>query len=113
MNYQEFRKTYSATLKKYPLIDQFFRDDIRAPHEFICVTTKYTRCGKQWKQTESRTETVTNQNYINSIDAVPFFRGMGFSERVKCGYTSFGFLPYSVSSTYPDGMSKTERVFYF
>lgn len=109
MPYIEFRKKFYGTLKKYPGMECTYN-----PHYAYRVeTTKYYKIGTKWhEKTEERTvETVPGHYYMNMIDAIPFFRNLGGSERVQMGYTLAGYIPTQLSSISPDGKEKIQRKF--
>lgn len=111
MNYQEFKKTYKWTLKNYPGADSMcnYSELIRLE------TVKYERPrrGSRWIETERRIELVNNEFYMNSVDAVPFFRNLGGFERVELNYTRAGYLPTFINSINPDSTKKVTRRFIF
>ena len=106
MSYSEFKKTYSYAVKQWPDVTAMFGSD----HYAITLTTEnYIKKGSQWKLTDSSTEEVTFFNYMNAIDAVPFFKGLGGSEKVTKSYTAAGLIPVEISSINPDRTEKTVR----
>lgn len=109
MPYIEFRKKFHRTLKTYPGMECAYN-----PHYAYRVeTTKYYKVGTKWhEKTEEKTiETVPGNYYMNMIDAIPFFRNLGGSERVQMGYTLAGYIPTQLSSISPDGKEKVLRKF--
>lgn len=107
--YTEFRKKFHHTLKRYPGIECTYN-----PHyAYEVTTTKYYKIGGKWhEKTEEKTvETVPGNYYMNMIDAIPFFRNLGGSERVQMGYTLAGYIPTQLSSISPDGKEKVIRKF--
>lgn len=109
MPYIEFRKKFHRTLKTYPGMECAYN-----PHYAYRVeTTKYYKVGTKWhEKTEEKTvETVPGNYYMNMIDAIPFFRNLGGSERVQMGYTIAGYIPTQLSSISPDGKEKIVRKF--
>ena len=107
MPYIEFRKKFHRTLKRYPGIECTYN-----PHyAYEVTTTKYYKVGGKWhEKTEEKTvETVPGNYYMNMIDAIPFFRNLGGSERVQMGYTLAGYIPTQLSSISPDGKEKVLR----
>ena len=92
MNYTEFKKKYPFATKEYPdTMSLPFNSD-----KFIGSMTK------------EETESITTQFYMNTLEAIPFFRNMG-SERVYKGYTIMGYIPYKIISISP---AKDERYIY-
>lgn len=109
MPYIEFRKKFHSTLKRYPGMECTYN-----PHyAYQVTTTKYYKIGNKWhEKTEEKTvETVPGNYYMNMIDAIPFFRNLGGSERVQMGYTLAGYIPTQLSSISPDGKEKVLRKF--
>lgn len=109
MPYIEFCKKFHRTLKRYPGMECTYN-----PHyAYEVTTTKYYKVGGKWhEKTEEKTvETVPGNYYMNMIDAIPFFRNLGGSERVQMGYTLAGYIPTQLSSISPDGKEKILRKF--
>lgn len=111
MTYQEIKNTYRWTMKHYP-----GAESMTTPHRLdetigTVATTRYAKQGSRWVETSAETEDLTPRFYLNSIDAVPFFRGLGGKERVTCGYTYRGYMPIEVLSTSPDGQQRIRREF--
>lgn len=109
MTYTDFRKKFYSTLKRYPGMECTYN-----PHyAYRIETTKYYKIGSKWhEKTDERTvETVPGHYYMNMIDAIPFFRNLGGSERVQMGYTLAGYIPVQLSSISPDGKEKILRKF--
>jgi hypothetical protein len=109
MPYIEFCKKFHRTLKRYPGMECAYN-----PHyAYEVTTTKYYKVGSKWheKTDEKTVETVPGNYYINMIDAIPFFRNLGGSERVQMGYTLAGYIPTQLSSISPDGKEKVLRKF--
>lgn len=111
MNYSEFKKTYAWTLKNYSSAHELFCDDFDGAHIGKVVTEKYEKRGGKWFLLSSERDDVTPVYYFNTVDAVPFFRGLGGLERVTCGYCVRGYVPLEIASISPDRMSKTVRKF--
>ena len=109
MPYIEFRKKFHRTLKRYPGMECAYNPY----YAYEVITTKYYKIGSKWhEKTEERTvETVPGNYYMNIIDAIPFFRNLGGSERVQMGYTLAGYIPTQLSSISPDGTEKIVRKF--
>ena len=109
MPYIEFCKKFHRTLKRYPGMECAYN-----PHyAYEVTTTKYYKVGSKWheKAEEKTVETVPGNYYMNMIDAIPFFRNLGGSERVQMGYTLAGYIPTQLSSISPDGKEKVLRKF--
>jgi hypothetical protein len=105
VSYDEFRKDYKWSLKKYPNIDKFYDY-----YDDVCGTvteTHYTKVGTQWKKTDSNTESFTGENYMKYIESVPFFRRGGQHETVKTCYTTIGNIPCEISAVMLD---RRERI---
>lgn len=117
MSYQEFRKTYWWAIKKYPQIDRLSWPIYHGDESPLGTVekTKYTRTSPsgEWKECEKSEEPFSAIYYINTVDAIPFFRNLGGYERVECGYTYTGYLPLWITSISPDKLTKTVRHFRF
>ena len=111
MTYAEFREAYRWTVKHYPDAINMLEVDTFLRLELV----KYERPAQntRWIETSREMELVDARNYMNIVDAVPFFRSWGGSERVECGYTYAGYVPTKVVSISPDKLSKTSRRFIF
>ena len=70
-----------------------------------------TLSGKSWKSKadEETIRKVKTDWYHNIFDGIPFFRGLGGSERVEYGYTYAGYLPVQCTSISPDRETKVIR----
>lgn len=112
MTYKEFQETYYYARKMWPDVHMIFSDNM---DEKICTEkkTEYVRVGSRWKKAKETTEPFSRLYYMNCVDAVPFFRRLGGSERVTKGYTIYGLIPVSISSVSPDGTEKVVREFVF
>lgn len=111
MNYQEFRKTYAWTLKRYQGTHELFFDDFYGKIIGKCKITKYENVNGKWRKISENVEDVTPAFYFNTIDSVPFFRNWGGIERVSCGHCVRGYVPMKISSTDPWNSAKTVREF--
>ncbi len=109
MPYIEFRKKFHSTLKRYPGMECTYNPR----YAYEVTTTKYYKVGSKWhEKAEGKTvEIVPGNYYMNMIDAIPFFRNLGGSERVQMGYTLAGYIPTQLSSISPDGTEKILRKF--
>lgn len=109
MSYQEFKQHYKDVLKKYPDIAEGWGRDYR-----ITLTKEnYEKQGSRWVLVDESTEEVTFEQYINSVDASPFFKGLGGKESISKSYTIIGLIPVEIRSTSPDGKKKTIRKYKF
>lgn len=99
-------KTKYTTGIDVAYIDRFARVRI--------VETRYKRAGKTaWKAVSRKDKTVSAQFYYNCVDAIPFFKNLGGTERIIKAYTPFGCLPVRLTSVSPDREQKTTREFEF
>ena len=71
----------------------------------------YVKRGNRWFCDFNETRDTTPAFYFNTIDAIPFFRGLGGYERVTCGYCVRGYVPLEITSISPDRKEKTVRKF--
>ena len=109
MTYSEFRNTYKWTLKKYPDTYGLFNNG----NTICCVTINYEKIGSRWRETSHEKKTVDWQYYMNTVDAIPFFRDLGGKEAVRMSYTTAGYIPVFISSISPDATMKITREFSF
>lgn len=110
MTYTEWKNLYKWIIKKAPDITSLYGV------ENACIKlteTRYAKRGGRWIETETKAENITPEYYLNTVDAVPFFKGLGGRERLVTSYTKFGLIPVEVQSTSPDGKTKTVRRFTF
>lgn len=113
--YEAFRTTYKWMLKTYPgTAGIFHRDTFYTERLGAMCTQKYTKnASGRWILDKATTEDFTAFNYCNTVDAMPFFRGMGGTERAMLGYTKHGYMPIEITSISPDKQSRTVRTFKF
>lgn len=110
MNYQEFKKTYKYSCRQWPDVTAVYEETRFAPR---VVTTHQEKRGRRWITTGEDVKVINWEYYMNIIDAVPFFRGLGGTETVRTEYTRWGKLPAKITSTSPDRESRTIREFIF
>lgn len=60
-----------------------------------------------------KTETISREQYNNTINSCSFFRRLGGSETLTRAYTSRGYLPIQLTSISPDRQTKVIRTFKF
>lgn len=109
ITFKDFMKAHKFTAGKMTNIGSLYGIEKKV---FILTQITYTKNERgKWTETDRTTEKVTPEFYLNTIDAVPFFRNMGGLERLESGYTYFGYMPIKVSSTNPDRTKKIERLF--
>jgi len=113
MKYREFKSTYAWMLRTYPGTGNLYRDNMETEIIGTCETKRYVKNGRRWTETDAETEPMTGYYYCNGIDAIPFFRGLGGTERVELGHTCYGNIPVSITSTSPDGGTRIVRTFTF
>ena len=77
------------------------------------VEKRYYKEGKSWKLSEVTEENIAKENYLNIINSVKFFRGLGGFERLTNGYTYAGYIPVQLNSISPDKQEKIIRSFEF
>ncbi len=110
MTYNEIKTNYKWTVKKAPDVINLRDIDGR----FITLTeTRYTKRGGRWTETESTTELIPVEFYLNSVDAIPFFKNLGGREKLVLAYTQYGHIPVEIQSISPYGENKTVRRFTF
>ena len=110
MNWNESAATYKWMLRHYPNTHYMCNaNDLKVECEII----HYEKRGTHWKEMEREREIASNLYYCNCVDAVPWFRNIGGRETVKCKYTTYGYIPYFISSLSPDRTQKVTREFKF
>lgn len=109
MNYNEFKSNYKWMLKKYYAIENTFGYDL----QIDCIIEHYEKSGNRWLLTDSKTEKADNEYYYNTVDAIPFFKNLGGSEKVDIKATKYGYIPYKITSISPCRTEKTIRTFVF
>ena len=77
------------------------------------VEKRYYKAGKSWKMAEVVEENITKECYLNIVNSVKFFRGLGGYERLTNGYTYAGYIPTQLNSISPDKQEKIIRSFEF
>ena len=112
MTHEEFQKEYRYSKRMWPDVCMINSGDMSEKIATV-ETTYYDKVGSRWKQTDGYTEDVSREWYMNCIEAVPFFRNMGGSERITKSYTPYGLIPVRISSCSPNRMRKVVREFRF
>jgi hypothetical protein len=110
----ETRMTYKEFREKYPFASKKWRvDGLLAYWSDLVIKATKTEQKKMgttnWHTTRCEADDVSVEFYLNAIEAVPFFRGIGGYERVECDYTRYGYVPVKVYSVSPD---KQDRKIY-
>lgn len=105
MSYQDFKKRYKTLVKKYPDLAMAFGRN----WNITLIKEEYEKQGSKWVLVEKTKNPVSFENYINSLDASPFFKNLGGKEYIAKSYTPAGYIPVEIQSTSPDGMQKTIR----
>ena len=77
------------------------------------VEKRYYKDGNKWKLIESEEKNITKEYYLNIINSVKFFRGLGGYERLTSNYTYAGYIPVQLNSISPDKQEKIIRSFEF
>lgn len=113
-SYSEFKSTYSWAVKKYPEVTNLFDDGVLEDgfskrYRITLTKENYTKNGSRWTKENSNTGDCSVIEYMNALDAVPFFKNLGGSERVSTAYTFAGVLPVEITSISPDKEQKTVR----
>lgn len=109
-SYLELKSTYKATLKKYPEISNLFDGKCN----ITMIEKRFEKIGRKWSAIS--TQKKENYNYIyycNCVDAIPFFKALGGTEKVTVEYTVAGKIPTQLTSISPDRNEKTVRSFIF
>ena len=108
MKYSEFKKAYRYSISIAPDVANLYnRDDIK----FICTITTDIKNGTRWIKTAETVETADTTYYLNTVEAIPFFRNLGGYERTEKEYTYIGYIPTKVTSISPDKNTRVIRVF--
>ena len=108
MTYAEFKKTYAFTLKHFPDVSS-----ISLGTDISVTTTHQTKNGSRYVTSSVQTESITGENYLNTVEAIPFFKNLGGSEKVSKAYTKYGLIPVEIVSTSPDKSERVIRKFSF
>lgn len=66
-----------------------------------------------YNEMDRRVDEYDKQQYLNCVNASPFFRAIGGTEVIKKGYTSRGYLVTRIISYSPNKEYKTVRLFDF
>ena len=77
------------------------------------VEKRYYKASKSWKLSEVVEENITKEYYLNIVNSVKFFRGLGGFERLTKSYTYAGYIPVQLNSISPDKQEKIIRSFEF
>lgn len=110
MTYNEFKNNYKWIIKNAPDVTGLYGID----DKIVTITeTRYTKRGGRWIETETKTNQVTPEYYLNGVDAVPFFRNLGGFERLNKAYTKYGLIPVESISINPDRTIKVVRRYVF
>ena len=112
MTYAEWKKDYSWMIKKYPGTDRIYGRNMEEKLG-TQYRIEYAKVGSRWKLVRKQTESFNRIQYANTLDAVPFFRGLGGRETVTCGYCKLAYLPLEIVSLSPDRSVKVVRQFVF
>jgi len=64
-------------------------------------------------ETKRSTEIIDREKYDRIVDASPFFRRLGGSERAMKEYTQHGYITVQIVSTSPDRSIRIRRIFDF
>lgn len=107
-SFKELKETYSWSFKKYPDVSS-----VIGYKNIGFEQTTYTKQGSKWVEGEKESNNVDWEFYLNTIDAVPFFKNMGGKEKLDVKYTKVGKVPFQVTSINPDGTEKIVRTFNF
>lgn len=117
-NYIDWKKDYSYLVKNYPDITSLY--DVST--KFAITETIYIKRGNKWiagididaeKYQRPAFKSIDVEYYLNTFEAVPFFRGLGGYEKVETKYTRFGKIPFRVTSISPDKKEKIIREIWF
>jgi hypothetical protein len=77
------------------------------------VVKKYYKVGTKWHLLTTVNTTINNMEYLNIVDAVPFFKNLGGYEKLEAGYSKYGYIPKFSNSISPDRAEKITRQFIF
>ena len=110
MTYTEFKRVYNWLLKKYYNVADTYGHNLKAD----CIIDNYVKSGNKWVKVDTNTvNNISNEHYYNTVDAVPFFRGLGGYEKVEVKATKWGYIPFRIVSITPNKTEKTVRTFIF
>lgn len=108
MTYAEFKKTYAYALKHFPDVSSI---ELDAP--VTATVTKQEKINGRWVTSAEKVENFTGKNYLSTVEAIPFFKNLGGSEKVSKAYTKYGLIPIEIVSTSPDKSERIIRKFSF
>lgn len=102
-------------MKKLVISEYLERDLKNYKITMIEETYNRTASGKSWsKKGVTITEgEITPKQYANILNATPFFKNLGGSERIEKGYTIAGFIPFQLTSINPTKDIRVIRKFRF
>lgn len=107
-SFKELKEIYSWSFKQYPDVTS-----VIGYKNIGFEQTNYTKQGSKWIEGKKESSNVDWEFYLNTIDAVPFFKNMGGKEKLDVKYTKVGKVPFQVTSINPDGTEKIVRTFNF
>jgi hypothetical protein len=113
MNYSDFKKEFSAALKKYPDASGLYSETAR--NDIEMVFTHYEKRSGRWEAVETNSKMVDFVHYLRVVspETVKWFRNLGGYEKIVTGYTRKGFLPVESISISPLRDEKSVRGFIF
>lgn len=84
----------------------------------VCIINSYCiingkKFSGRWVTSSKKAENFTGENYLNTVESIPFFKNLGGTERVSKAYTKYGLIPVGIISTSPDKNKRTIRKFSF
>lgn len=110
MSYADFQDNYEWSLRKYPDVANLYGRN----YIITLSETNYYKSGGRWTEESTTTETVSLEHYMNTIDATPFFKSIGGTEKVQVrAVVGPGYIPVQIESISPDRQEKTVRKFDF
>jgi hypothetical protein len=105
---------YSKVFKKYPALSRMVSTGGESYYTITETITRYEIGDNgKFKEVSNETSEIPIEYYMNVIDGVSFFRGLGGKETITKGYIHGMDIPVKVTSTSPDGRKKSVRTYNF
>lgn len=69
--------------------------------------------GARWQEVKQQEKVIDEQHYLNFVEATPFFKNLGGTEKKERAHTGHGYRVVKVTSTSPDKLMKRITFFDF
>lgn len=77
------------------------------------TTIRKEKINGRWHKKSEKKQEITGEYYLNVIDAIEFFEGLGGTEKPTYNYTKYGKVIIELKSTSPDNEKMTIRKYEF